>query len=192
LVVIIDIALQKHIDHCYSKQVDYRILIKEQEEDFAAFEAVVVQNIKISLATFYEWRSTTFSQQVDQIKVMKQQLDDMDPERDWGIFKNHNQNRFLQPCPLVEIADLKYQGHDDPSVRIVKQGRLQKKEGVFKRAYKPYWGVLTPSSYFHAIPELQKGEKFLGQPELTLDLTEYTLQPLMMNEKDPEEIGTTY
>jgi hypothetical protein len=184
-----NISLQKHIDQCYGKQADYRMLIKEQEDDFAAFEAVVVQNIKISLSTFYEWRSGTFIQQVDQIKIMKGQLDEMDPERDWKIFKGKNKNRFLQPCPLVELSDLKFDGHDDPALKPIKQGRLLKKEGVFKRTFKAYTAVLTPSSYFHAIPEPPKGEKYLGLPELTLDLTEFTLQPLMMNEKDPEELG---
>jgi hypothetical protein len=183
------VALEKHIEQCYGKQVDYRMLIKEQEDDFAAFEAVVVQNIKISLATFYDWRSGTFNQQIDQIRTVKEQLDNMDPERDWSIFKSKNKNKFLQPCPLVEVQDLKFEGYDDPALKPLKQGKLHRKEGVFKRAYKGYVGVLTPSGYFHLIPEPQKGEKFLGQPELTLDLTEYTLQPLMMNEKDPEEIG---
>lgn len=172
-------------------QMEYRSRIIEQEEDFGAFEAVVVQNIKVSLATFYEWRSGTFGQQLDQIKEMQTQLTGMDPEKDWKTFKLRNDNRFLvTPSEFVQIAQVKYDGYDDPAVTIVKQGPMMKKEGVFKRSYKRIHAVLTYSSYFHAFPELAKGESLQGQaPELTVDLTECTLIPLMMNEKDPEEIG---
>jgi hypothetical protein len=182
------LALQKHIHHCHSKQGSYRLQIKAQEDDYAAFEAVVVQNIKISLATFYDWRSGNFSTQVDQIQFMKEQLGKMDPEQDWSIFKSNNQHRFLQDCSLVDIKSIEYDGFDDPSVKVIKIGKLQRKEGVFKRAYKPCEVALTSSNYFHAMPELQPGEKFYQQPELSIDLLDFTLTPLMMNEKDPEEI----
>ncbi|KAJ3277153.1 hypothetical protein HDV01_000205 [Terramyces sp. JEL0728] len=182
-------ALQRHIAYCNSKQQEYRNKIMGQQEDFAAFEAVVVQNIKVSMSTFYEWRSSNFSQQVDQIKAMQSQLNQMDPERDWGLFASNNENRFLTPCPVVKVADLTYDGYDDPGLTIVKQGKLLRKEGVFKRAYKPTVGVLTQSGYLHALPELAPGEQFYQPPEISIDLTECTLAPLMMNEKEPEELA---
>ncbi|KAJ3325901.1 hypothetical protein HDV06_002286 [Boothiomyces sp. JEL0866] len=182
-------ALQRHIAYCNSKQQEYRDKIIAQQEDFAAFEAVVVQNIKVSMSTFYEWRSSNFTQQVDQIKAMQTQLNQMDPERDWGLFAAGNEKRFLTPCPLVKLSDLTYDGHDDPGLTIVKQGKLLRKEGVFKRAYKPSVGVLTHSGFLHTLPELGPGEQFYQSPEISIDLAECTLAPLMMNEKEPEELA---
>ncbi|KAJ3358678.1 hypothetical protein HDU91_005153 [Kappamyces sp. JEL0680] len=186
-----NMALQKHIAACFERQKDYRSQIIAQEQDFAAFEAVVVQNIKVSLATFYEWRAGTFGQQIDQIKQMQTQLGQMDPERDWSLFTLHNDHRFLvHPSEFVQIRSVDYDGSDDPLVNVVKQGQLLRKEGVFKRTYKPIHAVLTASSYFHSFPELAKGEKLSNLvPDLTVDLTECTLVPLMMNEKEPEEIA---
>lgn len=182
-------ALQRHIAYCNSKQQEYRDKIMAQQEDFAAFEAVVVQNIKVSMSTFYEWRSSNFTQQVDQIKAMQTQLNQMDPERDWSLFAASNEKRFLAPCPLVKVSDLTYDGHDDPGLTIIKQGKLLRKEGVFKRAYKPSVGVLTHSGFLHTLPELGPGEQFYQAPEISIDLTECTLAPLMMNEKEPEELA---
>jgi hypothetical protein len=164
---------------------------KHKRKIFSAFEAVIVQNIKVSLATFYEWRAGTFGQQLDQIKVMQDQLGQMDPERDWHLFRYTHDNRFLvHDSNIVGIQDVKYDGHDDPDVKIVRQGRLLRKEGVFKRAYKPIYVVLTHASYLHCFPELAKGQNIQDMtPDLTIDLTECTLTPLMMNEKEPEEIG---
>jgi hypothetical protein len=185
------VALQKHIAVCHEKQEHYRGQLIEEEQDFASFEAVIVQNIKVSLATFYEWRSGTFGAQLDQIKQLQGQLGDMDPERDWWFFSHNNDNRFLvHPSEFIAIRNVHYDGSDDDALKVVKQGRLLRKEGVFKRAYKPIHAVLTQSSYFHSFPELGKDEKLSNLvPELTVDLTECTLVPLMMNEKEPEEIA---
>lgn len=180
-----NMALQRHIVACAKNQQDYRTQIIAQEEDFAAFEAVVVQNVKVSLATFYDWRSGTFEQQVDQIKFMQNQLKQMDPERDWSMFKNNNDNRFLVvPSEFVQPKRVQYDGFDDPGVQFTKQGKLLRKEGVFKRTYKNVHVVLTSSSYFHSFAD---GD--LITPELSIDLMECTLVPLMMNEKEPEEIA---
>ncbi|KAI8892147.1 hypothetical protein BC833DRAFT_662605 [Globomyces pollinis-pini] len=155
----------------------------------AAFEAVIIQNIKVSMATFYEWRTGKFNQELDQIKTIQTQLTAMDPEQDWKVFKDNHANRFLENVPLVQIKELRYEGWDHPGLQIVKQGKLLRKEGVFKRAYKTSLGILTRSGYLHSVPELQPDEQFYELPEQTIDLMDCTLVPLMMNEKEPEEIG---
>lgn len=187
-----NIALQKHIAACYKKQEGYRKQLIDQEEDFAAFEAVIIQNVKVSLATFYEWRHGNFSQQIDATKYMQDSLTKLHPEQDWDLFKYNNQDRFLVvPSAFVQVNQVCYDGYDDPGVTIVKQGRLLRKEGVFKRAYKPMTVVLTHSSYLHVFPELEKGQSLQTiVPESSIDLTDCILNPLMMNEKEPEEIGT--
>ena len=123
---------------------------------------------------------------------MQLQLGQLDPEIDWNMFRHHNDDRFLvAKSEFVQINQIHYDGFDDPGITIVKQGRLLRKEGVFKRAYKPVTAVLTHSSYLHVYPELlEKGQSFQNvAPELTIDLTECNLVPLMMNEKEPEEIA---
>ncbi len=184
--------MQKHIAECFKRQESHRKQIIEQEEDFSAFEAVVIQNVKIALATFNEWRNGQFSQQLEQVRGMQQQLGQLNPELDWDIFRHNNDDRFLvTKCEFVQINQVHYDGYDDPGITIVKQGRLLKKEGVFKRTYKPVTVVLTHSSYLHVYPEvLDKSQSFQTvSPELTIDLTECNLVPLMMNEKEPEEIA---
>ncbi|KAJ2988127.1 hypothetical protein HDV02_005733, partial [Globomyces sp. JEL0801] len=144
--------LQKHIAHCFKKQKEYRDRIIEQQDDMAAFEAVIIQNIKVSMATFYEWRTGKFNQELDQIKTIQTQLTAMDPEQDWKVFKDNHANRFLENVPLVQIKELRYEGWDHPGLQIVKQGKLLRKEGVFKRAYKTSLGILTRSGYLHSVP----------------------------------------
>lgn len=181
--VVVILALQKHIAYCFSNQQEYRRQIIAQEEDFGAFEAVIVQNIKVSLSTFYEWRASTFTSQLEQVKGIQTDLKQTDPERDWGTFKTLHDDRFLVvPSEFVQIRNVKYDGHDDIGLTVVKQGKLMRKEGVFKRAYKTIHCVLTHSSYLHCFPDTGK-DSIQGIPEMSVDLTECTLQGMMMNEK---------
>lgn len=185
-----NLALQKHIAHCFKKQPDYRAKLLQQQDSFSNFEKVIVQNIKVSLSTFYEFRSNQFSMQFDLSKDISAHLDRFEADLDWAKFKSANELKFLNPSkPLVQIADLTYDGFDDIAIRSIRQGSLLKKEGVIVRSYKPCHCVLTQSGYFHILPPLNPGDLFPDIPELSLDLNECSLQPLMMNEKEPEELA---
>ncbi|KAI8915878.1 hypothetical protein EDD86DRAFT_197099 [Gorgonomyces haynaldii] len=186
-----NLALRKHMDEAFKRQEDYRKKLQEQRESFSNFEKVIVQNIRVALTTFYEFRCTTFGQQYDLAKELKSSLERMNPENDWSLFEKNHGDRFIdENVPLVQIKDIEYDGCDDEAVRSVKEGPLLRKEGVFMRSYKPVYCVLTQSGYFHCLPPMNPGETFPDpNSELSLDLTECQLQPLMMNEKDPEEIA---
>jgi hypothetical protein len=179
---ITNLALQDHIQRCYTKQEKYKTYIQKQEEDLSAFEAAVLQNIKITMSTFYEWRAQASQQNLQDINIVKQRVDTLNPEQDWLTFRNSRKNIFVNNLKIP--SEIEYDGFDEPLITAVKSGRLTKKEGVFKKLYKPVDVVLTRTNYLYIIPE-----KNLALPDIILDLHDFTLQPLMMNEKEPEEIG---
>ncbi|KAH6591311.1 hypothetical protein BASA50_004498 [Batrachochytrium salamandrivorans] len=151
-----DRALKKHITHCNKKQDYYRTKLLQQQDTFAAFEKVIVQNIRVGLASFYEWKSSNSSRKLEQSRDMARHLDSMEADKDWAIFKRGNCDRFIDVdgagVPLVQISSIVYDGFDDPAIRIVRQGPMLRKEGVFKRSYRPVHIVLTASGYFHCLP----------------------------------------
>jgi hypothetical protein len=181
--------------HCVKKQQDYREKLIKQQEAFSSFEKVIMQNIKgidsitqVSLSTFYEFRSTQFAQQFDLAKDIGQRMESFNADEDWQKFRAENMERLLDPkASLVQIKDVVYDGCDDISIKSIKEGTLLRKEGVIVKTYKQLHCVLTQAGFFHVMPPLS-GE-FPEAPELSLDLSDCTLQPLMMNEKEPEEIA---
>lgn len=111
-------------------------------------------------------------------------------DEDWSKFKNANLDRLLNAeIPPVEIKNVIYDGCDDPAITSVREGVMLRKEGVIVKSYKPFHAILTQSGYFHLTSSITRDEKFPEVFELSLDLSECTLQPLMMNEKEPEEIA---
>ncbi|KAJ1330523.1 hypothetical protein BSLG_009285 [Batrachochytrium salamandrivorans] len=134
----------------------YRTKLLQQQDTFAAFEKVIVQNIRVGLASFYEWKSSNSSRKLEQSRDMARHLDSMEADKDWAIFKRGNCDRFIDVdgagVPLVQISSIVYDGFDDPAIRIVRQGPMLRKEGVFKRSYRPVHIVLTASGYFHCLP----------------------------------------
>ncbi|KAJ8323438.1 hypothetical protein O5D80_007755 [Batrachochytrium dendrobatidis] len=212
-----DMTLRKHIVQCNKKQEYYRSKLGQQQDTFAAFEKVIVQNIRVGLASFYEWQTSNYTRRLDQSRDMAKLLDTMEADKDWAIFRASNCDRFIDQdnVPLVDPANIIYDGCDDLAIRVVRQGSLLRKEGVFKRSYRPVNAVLSTSGYLHTLPPLSStpigathsdtssaggpfsptgnkpdfsADSILEMPELTLDLAEYTLLPLNLSDKDPEDI----
>ena len=178
---------------------------------------MIVQNIRVGLASFYEWQTSNYTKRLDQSRDMAKLLDTMEADKDWAIFRASNCDRFIDQdnVPLVDPANIIYDGCDDLAIRVVRQGSLLRKEGVFKRSYRPVNAVLSTSGYLHTLPPLSStpigathsdtssaggpfsptGNKpdfsadfILEMPELTLDLAEYTLLPLNLGDKDHKDI----
>jgi hypothetical protein len=177
------------MSRCHLKQEKYKSNILMQEEEFSSFEATIIQNIKVTLSTYYEWRVHCTSQQVDQFLSLKEYVDNLNPELDWSLFKSTKTTQFIDLTLLKPPTEIFYEGHDDSALIVLKQGRLFKKEGVFKRQYRLIEAVLTKANFLHVLPERKPNENFYQMPEFTIDLNLYTLQPLLMNEKEPEEIS---
>ncbi|KAK5670063.1 hypothetical protein QVD99_003467 [Batrachochytrium dendrobatidis] len=87
---------------------------------------------------------------------MAKLLDTMEADKDWAIFRASNCDRFIDQdnVPLVDPANIIYDGCDDLAIRVVRQGSLLRKEGVFKRSYRPINAVLSTSGYLHTLPPL--------------------------------------
>eukprot|EP00842_Homolaphlyctis_polyrhiza_P004540 jgi/Hompol1/5087/HPOL_004149-RA len=189
---IADVFLRKHIAACVQRQDYYIKKLLEQQDSFAAFEKVIVQNVRISLSSFYEWMGSSNTRQLEQVREMSKQLDIMQADKDWAIFKSENMDRFIEAeCKLASPTSLTYDGHDDDAVKPIKEGKLQRKEGVFKKTYRPLYAVLSTSGYLHLMAPQPEGTVEVlpdGMPEYTLDLTDCSLVPLNIGDKDPDEI----
>ncbi|OAJ45139.1 hypothetical protein BDEG_28300 [Batrachochytrium dendrobatidis JEL423] len=107
---------------------------------------------------------------------MAKLLDTMEADKDWAIFRASNCDRFIDQdnVPLVDPANIIYDGCDDLAIRVVRQGSLLRKEG----------GPFSPTGNK---PDFS-ADSILEMPELTLDLAEYTLLPLNLGNKDPKDI----
>lgn len=186
---IANLALKKHISVCATKQDEYRSKLTAQQLSFSSFEIIVIQNIQVSLSTFFDYRSNCFAQQFDFAKQMSANITKISPKEDWSTFVQLHADRIFNPSlPLVTAKDLVYDGYDDFQMTAFKQGAMMRKEGVIVRTYKNVHIVLTRFGYLHIMPVLASGDPWPEAAEFSLDLSECTIQPLMMNEKEPEEL----
>ncbi|EGF77042.1 hypothetical protein BATDEDRAFT_28169 [Batrachochytrium dendrobatidis JAM81] len=168
---------------CYIKTRQYRPTqynskdyIKTDIMDKLYKGNVIVQNIRVGLASFYEWQTSNYTKRLDQSRDMAKLLDTMEADKDWAIFRASNCDRFIDQdnVPLVDPANIIYDGCDDLAIRVVRQGSLLRKEG----------GPFSPTGNK---PDFS-ADSILEMPELTLDLAEYTLLPLNLGNKDPKDI----
>ena len=151
---------------------------------------MIIQNLKVSITSYLDWTSTCALQYSEQIQLIKQIIEDLKPEDDWKQFEACNRGRFIDKQPLVSPESIVYDGFDDPIMEPAMKGILMRKDGIFKRSFKKCYGVLTKSNFLHFFQEAVSGKNpILGTPDLSIDLSETTLSPMMMNEKEPEEIS---
>lgn len=178
--------IMKHAMVCEKKQTKYREALLEQSKNFFAFETIILQNVKVALSLFFEFKAKSLAHSLDSTKSLQILLDQIDFHADWQKFQNSHQKLFSQiQGPLIQVKDLTYDGHDDPLTKIVQEGTFLKKDvGMFKTYWKPFNAILTGSGFFHLFP-LENKESDV--PALSLDLSECTVGPLMLNEKEPEE-----
>jgi hypothetical protein len=180
----------KHAMVCEKKQNKYREALTEQAKNFFAFETIILQNLKVALSLFFEFKAKSIGQNLDSTKSLQILLNQIDVHADWQNFQNYNQRLFSQiQGPLVQVKELTYDGYDDPLTKIIQQGTFLKKDvGMFKTSWKPFNAILTGSGFFHLFPLERKDA---DMPALSLDLSECTVGPLMLNEKEPEEFTIT-
>ena len=152
---------------------------------------MIYQNLKVALALYLEHKTKALATELDVFRLLKTHMGQVDLESDWSRFTATYPEVFLlEDLSPVHGDDLTYDGHDDPLTKVVEQGAFYKKEsGMFKSVWKPYRVILTGSGFFHMINSSPGADKDL--PELSLDLSECTVGPLMLNDKEPEEFTIT-
>ena len=172
---------------CEKKQSRYREALIEQAKNMFAFETIIHQNVKVALSLFIEFKTKSLATDLDSKRLLKSFLNQVDINLDWAKFQAVNQGIFSQTTgPLVRKEDLTYDGHEDPLTQIIQEGIFLKKDvGMFKTSWKSFKAILTGSGFFHLF-SLEKGQEF-DAPLLSLDLSECTVGPLLLNEKEPEE-----
>ncbi|KAJ3294166.1 hypothetical protein HK104_003873 [Borealophlyctis nickersoniae] len=185
--------VRRHIASCLNKQKAYRAELVAQCENFARFEITIIENLRLALSAFIDWRVKDTVAETDAFKHLKTKLFTLDPKRDWELFKGRHMDRIVERgLPLVLPKDLVVEGTEDPLCGIVKEGKLFVRDGKstfgFRRSWKEAKVVLTLAGFLHVMlvgEEQVKG--FPDPPELSCFLPDCVVGPLMANEKEPEE-----
>ncbi|TPX67215.1 hypothetical protein SpCBS45565_g03947 [Spizellomyces sp. 'palustris'] len=195
-----NINIKRHITTCIYKQEHYRQVLLGQQEHFATFEQSIVQTLRITLSTFFDWQSKDLAATQDTFKRLKATLHTLDPVKDWAEFTQRHADRIVEKdVPVVKENEVVYEGRDDPLVSAHKEGLMYRRDTGMKFGFRKNWKetlvVVTAAGYLHALPPAQSaqqqsqqdGEEAKTEPELSLYLPDCMIGPLMMNEKEPEE-----
>ncbi|KAJ3032095.1 hypothetical protein HDV00_007982 [Rhizophlyctis rosea] len=190
--------LRRHTTICLNKQKSYRSELAAQCDNFAAFETTLIENLRLALASFVDWRVKDLTTELDAFKSIKTRLFSVEPKRDWDAFKERHLDRIVERgLPLVLWGDLKPDldeyGWSDPMTTILKEGILLAKDSkAWRRKYHERKVVLTKGGFLHVMPDGEPGKeagkgKYDEAPETSLELKDCVIGPLMANEKEPEE-----
>jgi hypothetical protein len=153
---------------------------------------MIYQNLKVALSLFLEWKTKSLTGDIDLHRVLKTDIVNINIEADWDLFISANPETLNQDAaPLIKLHDLTYDGYDDPLTKVIQEGVIYKKEsGMFSTNWKSFTALLTGSGFFHLLNSASDKNSY-GIPELSLDLSECTVGPLLLNDKEPEEFIIT-
>ncbi|KAJ3021398.1 hypothetical protein HKX48_008628 [Thoreauomyces humboldtii] len=204
-----NLNLKRHIATCVYKQDHYRAVLLAQQDHFATFESTIVQTLRVTLSSFFDWQKKDLDVSQDSFKKLKSTLHTIDVKKDWEAFRTRNLDRFVErDCPLLSEPQIAYQGREDPLIAANKEGLLYRRDTGIKFGFRKSWKetlvVVTTANYLHALPpqalsqpanlsssslteEKQEEVASRTEPELSLYLPDCVIGPLMMNEKEPEE-----
>ncbi|KAI9096152.1 hypothetical protein DFS34DRAFT_624150 [Phlyctochytrium arcticum] len=192
--------VKKHIAACIHKQDHYRQVLLSQQEHFATYEQSILQTLRLTLSTFFDWQLKDLAAAQDTFKHLKAKLHTLEPVQDWQNFTQRHAARILsRDSPSVAEADVHYDGFDDPLVRSLKEGVLFRRDSGMKFGFRKNWKemrvVVTEAGYLHSFPIVQSSSNLIPvdseesktESEISLYLPDCMIGPLMMNEKEPEE-----
>lgn len=115
------------------------------QRQIAAFEGGIIEQIKTTVRTFYDWHSKDMSNFKQMATVVAAVLERLQPDTEWkGFIELHKNLLVNENARLKEPDDINYPNKDNPLVATVKQGRMERKTGVLKNFNDRYY-VLTPS-----------------------------------------------
>ncbi|KAJ3181929.1 hypothetical protein HDU85_003446 [Gaertneriomyces sp. JEL0708] len=196
-----NLAVRCHVATCLYKQEHYHSSILSQQNHFATFECTIIQTLRVSLSTFFDWQTKDLTSSLDMFRKLKNSLHELDPVKDWTSFRQRHNDRILSlTAPKLVSENIWYEGQKDALVTSHKEGLLYRKDGGmrlgFKRSWKETWVLVSSAGYLHAFPpnvrpnSIRQGgdeERENLEPELSLYLPDCVIGPMMANEKEPEE-----
>ncbi|KAI8622502.1 hypothetical protein BC830DRAFT_1088561 [Chytriomyces sp. MP71] len=183
----------------------------DQQSRMLVFEKVVIQLLKPTLTSYFSRRSNKASSNgsnTDPMSMILKSLDELDPDKDWGLFLARNKSNLVDPeavdkdfAATVIAKDVKYDGQDHTRCGFVKEGTLQRNiPGILRsKGYKAGHYVLTVSGFFHGFADEKKdtvvevgsiidaGHFALGEPEFSLYLPECVISLKSSDGKDSQK-----
>ncbi|KAJ3207432.1 hypothetical protein HDU67_007458 [Dinochytrium kinnereticum] len=152
---IANIHIQRHINGLLKNQSDTREALASQEQNFAVFEQVTLQHLRLALTNHFVVSNKTHSAHISASTSITSSLESMNPSSDWEVFRRRRSDVILDRLqPLVRQQDVKYDGMNDPGCEAVKEGALMKRiPGVLRaKGFKPGYYALTVSGFLHGFP----------------------------------------
>ncbi|KAJ3072421.1 hypothetical protein HDU98_003665 [Podochytrium sp. JEL0797] len=142
--------------------------------DFKLFEANLIRQLKVALIGVSSI-SEIIPNRANLSADDEPMLTHFNADAEWDAFCIAKLNRSSSP-EMFETEQ--YEGSDDPLVRVVHEGFLDRKGKGIIQTFKEYFYVITASGYLHEFksrPSLEYGIKV--EPDETVCLNECTVEP---------------
>ncbi|KAI8850344.1 hypothetical protein BC829DRAFT_389824 [Chytridium lagenaria] len=181
---IANLHMQRHVRTLLRNQHETRDHLASQEQNFAVFEQVTLQHLRLALTNHFTVSNKIHSAHLNASTSITSSLNAMNPTADWEIFRKRRADVLLNRIkPLIQERDVMYDGMTDPGCEAVKEGALQKTA----KGFKPGYYVLTVSGFLHGFagPEVVEG----GEPtEMSVWLPDCTVGSKgALDSKEPHE-----
>ncbi|KAJ3110881.1 hypothetical protein HDU96_006186, partial [Phlyctochytrium bullatum] len=187
---IANVHMQRHVRTLLKNQTETRDALSNQEQNFAVFEQVTLQHLRLALTNHFTVSNKAHSAHLSAATTITLALNSMDHKADWKVFRSRRSDVILDPLrPLITEKEIRYEGMDDPGCEAVKEGPLLKRiPGVLRaKGFKPGYYVLTMSGFLHGFPAPEAVET--GDPsEMSTWLPDCTVGPKgALDPKEPNE-----
>ncbi|KAJ3072420.1 hypothetical protein HDU98_003664 [Podochytrium sp. JEL0797] len=170
---LIKLELEEKLVLATTKHYARNLSLDAAKTDFKLFEANLIRQLKVALigvSSFSEIMPT----RTDLSEEIEPMLEHFDADVEWDAFCVARLNKSSGP-EMFESAQ--YEGSDDPLVRVVHEGFLDRKGKGIIQTFKEYFYVITASGYLHEFksrPSLEYGMKV--EPDDTICLKECTVE----------------
>lgn len=143
----------KAVAHQLQKQVLEDNLLQKSivmmQQNSAHFEEGIVRAIQSAWQTFDEWQSRASLANQEIYRSLSSHLAALPADREWISFAARSDHLLDPETPLRDPGNIQYPLKEDPSVRPVHHGHLERKRR-FARSYQEAYYVLTPAGFLHA------------------------------------------
>ncbi|RUS12785.1 hypothetical protein BC938DRAFT_478425, partial [Jimgerdemannia flammicorona] len=140
--------------------------VQALQRQVGAFEGGVIEEIKTTVQTFYNWRANELYEYKGNAAAVTKALENLHPDSEWTHFVEMHKGLLVSDNARLKTPDdIDYENKGNPLVVTIKQGRMERKTGVLKNWNDRYY-VLTPIGYLHEFKSLDD----TTDPELSIFL----------------------
>ncbi|KAG6906791.1 hypothetical protein DXG01_012124 [Tephrocybe rancida] len=141
------------VSHQLQKQVHEENLLQKSiiimQQNSAHFEEGIVRALQSAWGTYTEWASRSSLAISTASQGLAAHMASLQPDREWIGFAGRADHLLDPETPLRDPGYISYPSKDDPAVRAVHTGYLERKKR-FTRSYRESYFVLTPAGFLHS------------------------------------------